>query len=63
VLSALKDKDLGGGYGKNDLGKSRSFKPMKKEHLKTTKRYDKFREEFKDIFDEINEKKNENKEL
>ena len=56
-MSALKDENLGGGHNKNDLGKTRSYKPLKKEHLKTTKRYDKFREEFKDIFEVINEKK------
>lgn len=57
ILSAIKDKNLGTGLQNTELGKVRGYQIKSRENLVTTARYDKFREEFKDIFTEINEKK------
>ena len=59
-MNSLKDQTLGTGIANTELGKVRGFQDKSREKMVTTARYDKFREEFKDIFTEINEKKYEN---
>ena len=64
VLEGLTDSNLGA-TAKNDLGKSRSFKPLHRkvvtrEDLTSTKRYNKFRDEFKDIFEQVYEDQQQN---
>ena len=63
ILDGLSDKDLGN-TPQRDLGKARSLPPLRKkkvtrEDLTSTKRYNKFRDEFKDIFESAYEHRNE----
>jgi len=55
-LGALKDENLGQGNMTN-LGSTYAYKERRDPELIKNKRYDAFKEKFKDVYEEIYEKK------